>query len=562
MSDAGALNEELLAYVAENLPEDFLNTMMMLALSSETGAAWEQQAYEALAELDWDAHREDIAALIGQLMPLETLVPEVYARWRPIVRDAVRYVGLNLSKRRMLPKLVEQLRLPMDMSLEQRLIVLIARMPSLQKIGQIVARNQNLDPAFRAELTRLENAITNITMPEIRAEIERQLGDKISAYDITIADEMLAEASVSATVRFTWHNPFTKRPEHCIFKVMKPYVQTYFSEELDLLQGLADFFDTRRGEYGMPNVEIGANFKDIKNLLAREVNYPNEQKNLGAAYRRYLEVPGVRTPRLIRELCTPTLTAVTEERGVKVTAAFRDNPAQRHEVARHIVEGLVGVPLFSAAPESIVHADPHAGNLYVDETNGDLLIFDWALTEPLSRPQRRYIILLVLMLLLRDEATIFRLVDLLALEHLQQDATKRQWVKQHIAGFMRRLSPLAPPGFAEAVQLVDELALRGVRFPPALLMFRKALFTLEGVLNDVMPDTKVDPILVGYALSQMGTPRTWLGTDGRRFEVPLNHLDFLLLNWSFLLSGGRYWGQTFGYIRRQLSSSIRDALDG
>jgi ubiquinone biosynthesis protein len=86
-------------------------------------------------------------------------------------------------------------------------------MPGLQKIGQIVARNPNLDPLFRAELTRLENSIRDTTPEEVRAEIERQLGKYLRIYQVDIQDVNLAEASVSAVVRFTWLDPVTRRRE-------------------------------------------------------------------------------------------------------------------------------------------------------------------------------------------------------------------------------------------------------------------------------------------------------------------------------------------------------------
>ena len=43
------------------------------------------------------------------------------------------------------------------------------------------------------------------------------------------------------------------------------------------------------------------------------------------------------------------------------------------------------------------------------------------------------------------------------------------------------------------MKLLDELALKGVRFPPALFLFRKVLFTLDGVLHDVAgPGVRID----------------------------------------------------------------------
>ncbi len=137
------------------LPAPQQAKLFMLAMDEAvTDEVLEEAAGEALKSIDWETQREQIRGLISQLMPLETLVPAIYAPWRPVIRDCVAFVGSQLSTERLVPKLVEQMMLPAEMPLEKRLLILISQMPSLQKIGQIVARNPHLDSSFRAELSR------------------------------------------------------------------------------------------------------------------------------------------------------------------------------------------------------------------------------------------------------------------------------------------------------------------------------------------------------------------------------------------------------------------------
>ena len=46
-------------------------------------------------------------------------------------------------------------------------------------------------------------------------------------------------------IRFTWRNPETGRRERGVFKVLKPHIPEYFTEDMDYLQGLADYFGDR-----------------------------------------------------------------------------------------------------------------------------------------------------------------------------------------------------------------------------------------------------------------------------------------------------------------------------
>ena len=542
------INLTLIEQVLALLPPQVASDLLDLAMAEElTPEQLEMAAATALEQIDWQGQQEQVGHLINQLMPLEKLVPDIYAEWRPVVRDAVAFIGSHLSPRRLAPKLVEQMLLPDDLPLEQRLILLIAQMPSLQKIGQIVARNRNLEPAFRAELTRLENAIQDVTPAQVQAELERQLGAALDAYQVELEPALLAEASVSATMRFTWLDPATGRPEPGVFKVLKPYINDYFSEELDLLQGLADFFESRRGNYPLSQVNLGDLFNDVRRLLEQEINFPNEQANLVAAYQRYANFAGIRTPRLLPELSTSTITALTAEDGVKVTEAFPQDRLGQIEVAARLVEALVAIPLFAPEEDAMFHADPHAGNLFVDERTGELILFDWALTERLSREARRQIILLVLAVALRDERYIFKTIDRLCQDDLSRDRAKASLVRRHVARFIRQLSPFTLPGVSHVLSLLDQIILSGVAVSGSLLMFRKVLFTLDGVLHDVVPGLPLDPFLAWYIIKQRANAVSWLklfGTSPAYFRSPLSHFDQIALAWSAQFFGLRAGLQT------------------
>ena len=113
----------------------------------------------------------------------------------------------HLSDARLAPKLLEQLELPLDMPPEMRLLRLIAKVPGLQKLGQVIARNRYLSPSLRSALTELENGIHDVSAPEIRAIIESELGPRLERFSVQIEPAILSEASVSAIVRCNWLNP-------------------------------------------------------------------------------------------------------------------------------------------------------------------------------------------------------------------------------------------------------------------------------------------------------------------------------------------------------------------
>jgi ubiquinone biosynthesis protein len=330
----GLTPEKLRSMVADFLPKGGSRAERVNAIETVLRSMAGQSLRHAMAE--W---------IVDGIVPVSRLVPDTYAKWRPPVRDAMMFVVERLSPARLAPKLLEQFELPESTSAEVRLLRLIAKVPGLQKLGQVIARNQHLRPALRSALARLENGIRDVDVGEIRAIVDQDLAAKLEKYEVRIGSRILSEASVSAVVRFTWRNPESGSRERGVFKVLKPHIPDYFAEDMDYLQGLAEYFGDRHHRYGFPPHLIPDTFKKVRRLLQHEVNFEREQRTLQEAGNLYRGVIGVRVPRLIQPLCSPRITALTEERGTKVTsAAMRLSTARRKRVAEQLIEALIALP--------------------------------------------------------------------------------------------------------------------------------------------------------------------------------------------------------------------------
>ncbi len=120
--------------------------------------------------------RREIGKWIGRLVPVEILVPDSAARWRPLVRDAFQFTFERLSDRRLSTKVAQQFELSADTAPEQRLLRLVNKMPGLQKVGQVLARNRRLAPKLRSALSELENGMSDVTVEQIRGLNRRETG--------------------------------------------------------------------------------------------------------------------------------------------------------------------------------------------------------------------------------------------------------------------------------------------------------------------------------------------------------------------------------------------------
>jgi ubiquinone biosynthesis protein len=536
----------------ERLPESVRPALLAAVLGGEIDPV---RVEKILKSVDWSTRRDALEDLLQALLPVDELVPDVYENWRPVVRDGISFIGARLSPQRLIPKLIEQLTLPPEVRPDERLLRFIRRVPSLQKVGQIIARNPNLDPGFRDMLTALEDDIQDVDEAEVFAAVERDLGKVLKANGIHWERRVFAEGTVSALLRFR----FSRRQPHAlpggVLKVLKPFILQYFQEELDLLRHLAEHFDATRDNYRLDSINLRAILDEVRSLFERETDFVNERRSLAAAAGRYTGVPGIRIPSPFPQFSTDSITAMTEEPSVKITAAFPGDTEFRASIARRLIECLVARPIFSAEEISPFHADPHAGNLRVDEFTGDLVLLDWALTDSLSRADRRNLMLLYIALPLRDEGQIIEALYQLCPSPATED---RELIKRQVEGFMDVLPFGSVPGSNGVSDLMDRLLRSGARFSGAFLVFRKMLSTLGNVVQQFAPEVSIDGVVFDYAASLTLQNALSKQSAGPEFRLPLQAPDVLRIGFSAQSFLPRVWAQSVRSVVRTLAANCQD----
>lgn len=496
---ATAVFMKMLLLVPEERQEVLMALMLDERRQSEPEAV-RQELTQILSDLDIESRREEIVELLLELIPVQELVPAVYEKYLQMVADAARVILSKLSPERLRVKLIEQMLLPLDATLQERVLKLITRMPTMQKLGQIIARNKNLDPELRRRLQKLENSIRDASYEAILARIHEEMKSKIATYRVKLGRRFLAEASVCAVVPFTWHHPKDGARRKGVFKVLKPFITHYWHEDLKILDALAVHFDRNKQSYGLPTVGFRQILREVRDLFKREIRLPIEQSRLQEARDFYSQESNVRVPGLL-PMSTKVVTGMEFIDGTKVTTAAERYPEKRDRIARLVLEKTILSVLFHEGQEALFHADPHAGNLFYCEKTDELALLDWGLSCTLSRPYRRELIQLILGFVIRDYARAVKASCNLTEGRITQAqvAIVERRVRETIDGLplfpLVRLAPLT--------QLLDDLILDGVKFPAELLMFRKSLFTLLGVIHDTSPEFDVDWHITNALLAQI-----------------------------------------------------------
>lgn len=479
---------------------------------------------------------------------LEAIVPSRFAEYRRPIAEAFLFFLQNLSASRTNQILAEQAALPASTSSELRIVMLARSCPTLHKMGQVLARDRRLPAGLRSLLQGLESMVPSVSGEELTQTLTTELG-KLDAGQIELVEQPLAEASVAVVLPFVWRKSGDVR--RGVFKVLKPNVVEYLEEELALLPRLGALLDERCEDDGIPPLDYEAVLEQVSERLSHEVRLDVEQQHLREAREDYVGQRDVLIPELF-PFCTPRITAMERVDGTLLSCLSQLPMASRNKLARMVCENLIAHPMWSTRADAMFHADPHAGNLMLTHDQR-LGILDWSLVARLTKFERIHLSQLLLGAITHDGCTIERAMDALATGDVDHGRLQRV-----IDGALRQIRQGELPGLAWLTRLMDQAVTQTrVKFGTDLLMFRKVLLTLEGVLADLSEESSVDAMLATSFLTRLG--REW----GDRLSVPafsrslgthLSNADLMLAGMSGTLSAARYWA---GVYRDFWSSPIR-----
>jgi ubiquinone biosynthesis protein len=466
---------------------------------------------------------------------LAGVVPDCYAEFRPVVADGLTFFLRHLSPPRLTEVFAAQAALPADADLPRRLVLFLHACPALHKIGQVVARNRHLDLELCRHLQGLESLEPRTQAEEWRPALSRALAPAVKDYRIHTAARPLAEGSVAVVVPLTWSDPAegANAPrQHGVAKLLKPGVVERLDEDLRILGQLAGYLEERWAAYGLPSLAYREVLDEVAELLTSEVDLRLEQVHLARAASQFTGKAGVWIPRLL-PFCTDIMTAMERVHGSKVTDPHAVAAWQRPALLRTTVRALLGDVLFSRDESVLFHGDPHAGNLLATP-DGRLAVLDWSLAGRLTAGDRVQVMQILLGGLARDARRITDAVATLA------RGSNEDVVGPRVEAALAELPWYTPPGPAWVMTLLDSLAHAGVRFPPHLLLFRKAYLTLQGVLADVFSLIPLETVLMAEGLTRFAWEwplRWWKPLTDHDYATHVSTADLVRLAFH---SAGRF----------------------
>lgn len=345
------------------------------------------------------------------------------------------------------------------------------------KFGQIASTRSDLlaEPVIE-ELSHLRSAVRPIPAGEIRPLVEAELGRPIEEVFATFDFEPLASASIGQVHRAT-----LTTGESVVVKIQRPGLDDLLRRDATVLRLAARIAERRVPQARAFGVRSLA--EELITSMDHELDYLRE----AAMCDRLRAVVShddpaedvIRIPLVFHQLCTDRLLVMEQAPGRAIDApgAIAGSGAPPHLLAAALLSSFLQQVLQGMA----FHADPHPGNLMVDEW-GRLWLLDFGAVGLLDPTTRRALQDIAIGMSAGEPMVVAR-----AVRHLAgAEATADLQVLENDIGM---LMVETAGGFDPSVvpEVLSVMTRHGMTVPPSMTSLSKALITLEGTLRVIDP---------------------------------------------------------------------------
>ncbi|HIA53857.1 MAG TPA: AarF/ABC1/UbiB kinase family protein [Candidatus Melainabacteria bacterium] len=428
------------------------------------------------------------------------------------------------------------------------------------KLGQFLSvRRDALPVEIADELSLLQDQVPPFDFETVKTTIKRDLGASPDELFAHFEETPIASASVGQV-----HRARLKDGTEVAVKVQRPQLRQRFYQDLGYMRFLirlgSALFKKHADWDGW--YELADEFG--RNLFA-EVNYIQEGRNADRLRRVLRDYADIRVPRVFWKYTGRRVLTLEFLPGTKIDRV-------KELLARNVNLPRLGKLLVTCYLEQVLmhgffHADPHAGNLAVDE-DGRLVIYDFGMVGEISDEQRQAITGCISAVIQKNtEDLLTNLRKLGILKESANSAPIERAVKPFIDYYAGR--EVKDLDFTDLENDIDQIALdRSLCLPPSLAYLLRAGSTIEGIARTLQPNFSfveaAKPALKKWIMNrpQQAVPllRLFYGGNVTLLEESLSRLsgthDLPQSSQNALKKGARI---TNSGTQKELETSIKEA---
>jgi ubiquinone biosynthesis protein len=239
--------------------------------------------------------------------------------------------------------------------------------PTYIKLGQVLAGRPDLLPdAYLKALARLQDNVKPFPYAEVEQIVMAELGVRISKAFLRFDTEPIAAASLGQV-----HAAALRDGRAVVVKVQRPDIRRQIAEDFEVLAEIASFLD-QHTEAGR-RYRFATVLEEFRLTIQQELDYEREAQNLITVGKNLQEFELIQIPQPVGDYCTRSVLTMDQVQGHKITSL---SPLHRLDVkGAPLAESLFKAYLKQVLVDGIFHADPHPGNVFINN-DGRIALLD------------------------------------------------------------------------------------------------------------------------------------------------------------------------------------------
>ena len=353
--------------------------------------------------------------------------------------------------------------------------------PTFVKLGQLLATRPDLvPPEFVEEFKKLQDQVKPLSYSEIKNVVDHQFGNQGEVFK-EFSEQPYAAASIAQV-----HPAILKDGTEVVVKIQRPGIREVIDDDVSILYMIADLLQKNFEELKVFN-PVGI-VDEFFRTLELETNFVVEANNIRRFAENFKNEPQIVIPKVYLEYSGRNVLVMEKLEGEPLHSLRDIEDAEKEKVIKSGIHAFFKMVF----KHGLFHGDLHAGNMFI-LPNQKIGLIDFGVVGRLGSKTTDSIAAMFVALATEDyERLAYEYIDLAPYdERINGDQ------------FARDLRSLIAPYFGLTLKnvnlghlLMDSTSIAArhhVKVPSELMLFFKAIVTVEGMGRQVIPDFDLLP---------------------------------------------------------------------
>jgi len=380
--------------------------------------------------------------------------------------------------------------------------------PSFIKLAQVLSNRPDILPhGLIKEFEKLQNDVPPFSTQDAINIIESETGKKIYKLFRDFDDKPIGSASIGQVHRATLRNG-----DKVVVKVRRPSVKEAVETDLAIMREIV-----KRGKNFLENNLGVIHAMDAVNTfeksIFKELDYRTEARHLAQFKKFYADYKGFYIPKVYKHLSTERILVMEFVEGVPINSIkqLKEWGLKPEKIA----ERGLDIYLMQIFEYGYFHADPHPGNVLVQQ-NGTICLIDFGMVGKIMQRDKFSFAMLLTSMAQLDSRRMALHFKRLAIEDKIDDIRQFEYELNELIEDFAMLEVEENNVADLTLRLQKIIYDYRIRIPGSVFLIMRALAIIEGIGKTMHPHFNANSFIIPYGAKLLKEQYGW---DNMRNEL-------------------------------------------